>query len=150
MGNVETCVTTEAFVVSLISCYRERNPEQTIFQLCTADEIFEQGRKLGFLEEMDILNAKRFIERRNVARVGHEFACIVLNERDETDWKAVQSLRDLYDCRVCAKHIAQVCLKGIMEPKEEKRFQLLLGITEKEMRDIVERIVNVTKRIPMK
>ena len=55
------------------------------------------------------------IERRHAARILHNYIRIVLQIKDESDITKAYLLKDLFDCRVCANHIAQVYLKGIMK-----------------------------------
>ena len=39
----------------------------------------------------------------------------------DMDINKASCLRDLYDCRVCANHIAQVYLRGIMDASDIRR-----------------------------
>lgn len=130
-------VTVEQFVYVIAFRYRLD---------CDGEDIWTHGRKNGWLEEQDFLWKDRFIERRNAARIVHEFLRIECGEQDEDDWKDAKKLTDLYDCKVCAKHVAQVYIKKIMPAKEEKRFQLLTKITEEEMVEIINRMVDINKR----
>ncbi len=41
---------------------------------------------------------------------------------DEMDWGEAKRYRDIYDCRICANAIAQVCVRGIMEPARPDLF----------------------------
>ena len=54
-------------------------------------------------------------DRKTAAVLLHIFLLTELKEPDESDISGASILRDLYDCRVCVNHIAQVYLKGIME-----------------------------------
>lgn len=56
------------------------------------------------------------ITRKQAAIIIHEFMRKVLLEEDESDVSAARELKDLYDCRVCVKHIEQMYVKGIMTP----------------------------------
>ena len=56
------------------------------------------------------------ITRKQAAIIIHEFMRKVLLEEDEPDVSAARELKDLYDCRVCVKHIEQMYVKGIMTP----------------------------------
>lgn len=139
-------VTTKEFVFQLVEHYDRISTDGAKYSFHATEEIGDIGRQMGWLEEIDILYKDRWIERRNAARIVHEFLRIVMKEPDEMDWKPVHDLRDLYDCKACAKHVAQVCLKGIMEPKDSNRFQLLMGISRDEMNEIFSRMFDVTKR----
>lgn len=92
-------------------------------------DIFEYGRKRGWLEEQDILFLSIEIERRNAARIIHEFLRIERGFSEIRDWSNAKKLKDLYDCRVCAKHIANVVERGIMSGFENGRFMLLSKVT---------------------
>ena len=41
---------------------------------------------------------------------------------DETDWGDAKLFRDIYDCRICANAIAQVCARGILKPERKDLF----------------------------
>ena len=69
----------------------------------------------GVLETKDLSDPGEPIERRSVAEILHNYIRIVLDIKDEEDIKEAYILKDLFDCRVCANHIAQVYLKGIMD-----------------------------------
>lgn len=53
--------------------------------------------------------------RKNAARIIHDFLRTELKEADEIDIAPAYALQDLFDCRVCAGHIIQVYVKGIMD-----------------------------------
>ncbi len=69
----------------------------------------------GLIEESDILHADEPIDRGSAARLLHIFIRDLCNIQDERDITAAYELMDLFDCRICAGHIAQVYVKGIME-----------------------------------
>ena len=71
--------------------------------------------KKGVLETGDLTDKDGLIDRKSVARILHNYIRIVLKEKDEEDISKAYILKDLFDCRVCADHIAQIYLKGIME-----------------------------------
>lgn len=167
INNVSTCqeknVTVEQFVSLIWEGYLESQSEYASLDSCimngeeaiykqapinlNVENMLEYGWDKGWLEEQDILWKERFIERRNAARIIHEFLRIQCSEADEDNWKEAEKLTDLYHCKVCAKHVAQVYLKGIMPAKEVKRFQLLQKIDMSEAEEIVSRMFNREKRI---
>ena len=53
------------------------------------------------------------LDRKTAALIIHEFLYDVLKEPDEEDISPAFELEDIYECRVCAMHIAQVYSKGI-------------------------------------
>lgn len=81
------------------------------------DALLQYGWHNGWLEEQDLLEAKTPVERRAVARIVHQFLRLECGEKDEVDWTGIDELKDLYDCRTCVNHVAQVVSKGIMNGK---------------------------------
>ncbi len=79
--------------------------------------------------------------RKNAARMLHLYLLTVTGEPDE-DWGEYASLKDIYDCRICANAIAQVLVKGIM--KLHGTGKKIFGgdelLTEEEASQILERI----------
>ncbi len=92
----------------------EYDSEQAPVNVDDAD--LQACRLAGWLEEQDILNADKPLERRNLARILHEYLRRVRGVRDLPDITPDYELKDLFDCRICADHIAQVVLRGLMEP----------------------------------
>lgn len=85
------------------------------------DALLDDGKRRGWLEAQDILESGKPLLRRQAARILHEFIRKECRETDEEDWGAARELADLYDCRVCANHVAQVYVKGIMEARSERK-----------------------------
>jgi len=130
-------VTTEEFVKALGEVYISKKSDAEVHNLC------EFARQRGWLEEQDMLLWNRGIERRQAARIIHEFLRIEFLIPDLRDWSNAKKLKDLYDCRVCAKHVAQVVERGIMPPIEPDRFMLLRQVYEGDLQDILERLNKV-------
>ena len=82
--------------------------------------VYTRGRKEGWLEAEDELLKTQTITRKNVARICHMYLLKVMGISD-LDISGASKLKDLYDCRVCANHIAQVYLRGIMDAKNIMR-----------------------------
>lgn len=94
-----------------------------IENLCNAfgigkDGIFERGMERGWLEYEDELYCDLSINRKNIARILHMFLLKEMGISDIPDIHRAGVLRDLYDCRVCANHVAQVYLRGIMDARD--------------------------------
>ncbi len=53
--------------------------------------------------------------RKKIVGLIHDFLRTELQEPDEMDSAPAYVLQDLFDCRVCAGHIIQVYVKGIMD-----------------------------------
>ena len=82
--------------------------------------VFGRGRKEGWLDAEDEVFKDKTITRKNVARICHMYLLKVMNVAD-LDMSGAGKLKDLYDCRICANHIAQVYLRGIMDARNIKR-----------------------------
>ena len=85
-----------------------------------SEGVFVRGRKEGWLEAEDEVFKDQPVTRKNVARICHMYLQKVMKIHD-LDISKAQEIKDLYDCRVCANHVAQVYLRGIMDAKELKR-----------------------------
>ena len=55
------------------------------------------------------------LDRRGAAKITHLFIRDVFGIKDLDNINPAEKLRDLYDCRVCVNHIAQIYLRGIMD-----------------------------------
>ena len=93
-----------------------------ISELCkvTGEEysdVYIRGRRAGWLEEADQLYPDAAISRKNVARILHQYLLKVRNIPDIGDISEAYKLKDLFDCRICANHVAQVYLRGLMDAK---------------------------------
>lgn len=94
-----------------------------IKQLCKVfgddlESIYARGLNNGWLEYEDELFRNDPINRKVIARIIHMY---LLKERgiaDIQDISKAQVLHDLYDCRVCVNHVAQIYLRGIMNAKD--------------------------------
>ena len=100
-------MTTGAFIESLCRAFG-------IWQ----DDCISYGLQKGWLEYGDELYSDEPVLRKNEARIFHMFLLKELGIKDLQDIQKAGELRDLYDCRVCANHVAQVYLRGIMDAKD--------------------------------
>lgn len=69
-----------------------------------------------WVEEQDLINKEKQIDRKNAARILHMYLLNELSIKDVKDITPAYVIKDLFDCRVCANHIAQIYLRGLMEP----------------------------------
>ena len=100
-------MTREQFIKRLLEVFGE-----------DTGDVFSKGLENGWLEFEDKLYRDDEINRKNIARIIHLY---LLKEKGISDLKDISKaaeLRDLYDCRVCANHVAQVYLRNIMNAKE--------------------------------
>lgn len=101
----------------------------------------EYGRRRGWLEDRDVTGSGKHLERRTAARVVHSFLWIEMGEPDEAEWRGAEQLKDLYDCRTCVNHVAQVYSKGIMSAFDDPFcFRMLAEVGETEGNEIVKRM----------
>lgn len=103
------------------------------------------GHKRGWLEDSDEINPQNFLDRRTAARIIHQFMKIEMHIPDEKDISKAEILKDLYTCRVCANHIAQVVVKNIILPVLSPDgttyiFDSLAPVTKKEQQSIINRL----------
>ena len=84
------------------------------------------------------------IKRKHVAKILHEYLRTELNEPDEIDSTPAYILQDLFDCRVCAGHIIQVYVKGIMDeitlPDGKVIFDSEKEVSEEEMTEMLTKV----------
>ena len=83
-------------------------------------DLLRFGHFRGWLEDSDEAHPEAALNRQTAARITHEFMRIELNIPDLADISPAAKLKDLYTCRVCANHIAQLYCRGIMDAKKEE------------------------------
>lgn len=105
----------------------------------TADKAY----KAGVLELQDMKETP--LTKQAAARIVHR-ALLYLGEHDERNVEKAFSLKDIYDCHTCVMHVAQVYVKGIMEPSEELVFGMQKALTGEEAEVILSRIKNKSDR----
>ncbi len=72
----------------------------------------------GVIDEVALTNPGEEIDKKTVSLIIHNYMRQTLKISDLPDISKAYVLKDLFDCRVCANHIAQVYLRGIMEAEE--------------------------------
>jgi hypothetical protein len=94
---------------------------QFIRMLCGAsdaddsDALLRNAFDQGWIEAQDLTSPDEEMKRIDAARILHLYMLHVLHIPDLTDISGAEVLKDLYDCRVCVNHIAQVFLRGVMD-----------------------------------
>lgn len=83
-------------------------------------ELHRYGHFRGWLEDSDERNPEAPLNRQTAARIIHMYLLIECGLPDLSDITPATALKDLYTCRVCANHIAQVYCRGIMCEKKEE------------------------------
>lgn len=118
-------------------------------ELMTDDELFREAYTLNVIDNQDYLHPDDYITRKAAARIIHHTLLYLLDEMDVSDIRPANVLIDLYDCRTCVLHIAQVYCKGIMGSKTitDKNtgktyeiFDMNSGIEHDEMNQILSKI----------
>lgn len=77
-------------------------------------DLLHYGRIRFWLEDSDESQPETLLDKRAAARICHQFMKIELGIKDSENIDKAKELKDLYNCRVCANHIAQVYIKKIM------------------------------------
>ena len=100
---------------------------------------------------LDIYDDDEILTRKKCAVISHLYLQKILREKDEINIDPALKLRDIYDCRICANHIAQVYTKGIMDcfalSDDLLLFKLEDPVEQDEANDIVLRITDKTFRL---
>lgn len=141
----ENTVTTEQFVTMIIRSSKG-NIEPT--RDGWSSGYIDYALHNGIIEDYDMTNINNPIERRSVARIVHEALLTEFRERDEDKWSAAENLNDLYICRTCVIHIAQMYVKGIMLGRDNNVFDALGSITWTEAASVIVRMLDKEQRIP--
>lgn len=152
MKEMNSYVTVEQFVTTLIENYAiTYNANEHFLSGLESSDYMLYGYHADWLEDMDIAGKDATLLKKNAARITHEFLRLEMHEPDNEDISAAVKLRDLYDCRVCTKHIMQVVAKGIMEGYYITDTLYLFGfndaITHEDMLKIITRILHPEFRI---
>lgn len=86
------------------------------------------------------------IEKRDAARIVHEYLVNTLKEPDESSIQAACVLLDLYDCHSCVNHVAQVYLKGIIKPSSKREFGMRRVLSLKDILEVERKVFDKTLR----
>ncbi len=135
-------ITTEEFV----SILRKRYWEEV-----DVAEVLDKSFQEGWVDATDIYYAVKPLERRMATKIIHQFLRQILQEKDTDDWTQAKRLKDLYDCRTCVNHVAQVYCKGIMAGCKTEDGSVIFGmtahVTVEEAENILERILQPKLRL---
>lgn len=135
--NYELPINMNDFVLMLVAPIKNK---------ITNNDYLSYGYHMGWLEEQDITKSSCHIKRKTAARILHQFLRFELHEQDDIHISHASKLQDLYDCRICAGHIIQVYVKGLMDGYLNKDNRLIFGMNDsisiEEAKEIVTRIWN--------
>lgn len=112
----------------------------TVGQFCALlEKILCDVQKDRYRVDVDILQQpEEHIKRRTAAGIIHHML-LRTGEADEEHTEAALRLKDLYTCRTCVNHIAQVYAKGIMDEWDDGAFGLDGQITYREAEEMLQR-----------
>ena len=88
----------------------------------------------------------REVSAKLAALILHRSLQRLTDEKDD-DWGPARQFKDIYDCRVCANAVAQVSVKGILEPASHDEFGMARILCEKDLEKAVFRLFDSSKRV---
>jgi rhodanese-related sulfurtransferase len=141
----QDAITTEDFVTMVIRSIKG-NLESTGDKHLSG--YIDYALHKGIIQDYDMINISNPIERRSAARIVHETLLIEIEEEDEKEWLSAEKLSDLYSCRTCVMHIAQMYVKGIILSRDNNIFDVKGSLTPAEAAAIVLRMVHREQRRP--
>lgn len=86
------------------------------------EQFLEESIRRGLMEPFTAADREQPLTKRRAAGILYALLQIRYGEEDEKDYSAALVLKDLFECRVCARALAQVYVKGIMEESAERVF----------------------------
>lgn len=111
------------------------------------ENLLNYGHIRGWLEDEDERFKSELLNKKTAARIIHNFMQKELNVPDSPDIEKAKELLDLYTCRVCTNHIAQVYVKNIIPAEEYEQngqvgtiFNLLKVLSFEEAEKIIQNI----------
>lgn len=123
-------------------------------ELDSASDILHYGHLRGWLEDQDEVESESVLVRRSAARILHQFMKIELQIPDLNDISAADELKDLYTCRVCVNHVAQVYLRNLMEAEEVLQddgavliFNMMKAVSKDEFLVLFQKLKSLVQRI---
>lgn len=113
--------------------------EQFVGMLHDSADLVREGTGRGYGEVSQ--KSQELIMRKTAAGIIHR-ALLLSGEADEEGIDAAWQLQDLYTCKACVNHIAQVYSKGIMTAQEDGLFGVDEKISREEAEEIIQRVIN--------
>lgn len=113
------------FVSRLFELKLARTQTNSPRKFAAAEDILRYGHYRGWLEDQDERHPETLLNRQTTARIAHMFLLIEFGIPDLSDITPSTVLKDLYTCRVCANHIAQIYTRGIIKSwNEDENYDL--------------------------
>ena len=148
LDNSSKVISVGEFVFLLMNC-----KNSSVSKNLSLTELLRYGHFRFWLEDQDESHPENPLNRQTAARILHEFLRIECGLDDLQDITSATQLKDLYTCRVCTNHIAQVCARGLMHPqeiqtseKEELIFNHLEVMKKSEALEILQKVKVVIKQ----
>ena len=148
LDNSSKAISVGEFVFLLMNCKNSSASKNL-----SLTELLRYGHFRLWLEDQDESHPENPLNRQTAARILHEFLRIECGLDDLQDISSATKLKDLYTCRVCTNHIAQVCARGLMHPqeiqtseKEELIFNHLELVQKNEVQEILGKVKVVIKQ----
>ena len=148
MDNHSEEISVGEFVFLLMNCKNSSASKNL-----SLTELLRYGHFRLWLEDQDETHPEKPLNRQTAARILHDFLRIECGLNDLQDITSATQLKDLYTCRVCTNHIAQVCARGLMHPQEiqtsekkEQIFNHLEVMKKSEVQEILEKVKVVIKQ----
>ena len=115
--------------------------------LLKSDDAINDAHVSGLIDLYMSEHADDMILRKDAAKILHLYLKNIRQVKDEEDISPAAVLKDLYDCRVCADHIAQVFIKGIMKGHDYPGgliiFDPNVEITDAEAREAISKTITL-------
>ena len=145
LDNFSKVISVGEFVFLLMNC-KNSSANKNL----SLAELLRYGHFRLWLEDQDEAHPENHLNRQTAARILHEFLRIECGLDDLQNISSATKLKDLYTCRVCTNHIAQVCARGLMHPqeiqtseKEELIFNHLQLVQKNEVQEILKKVKEI-------
>ena len=132
-------MTTDSFVERILSEY-----EKTETRACNETE--RSVLRDRIVSDIPLTDLEGALTRKLAARILHCSLQRLTDEKDD-DWGQARNFKDIYDCRVCANAVAQVTVKGIMEPMSSDVFGMTEVLSDSDAETAILRLFDSSKRI---
>ncbi|MBQ8211500.1 MAG: hypothetical protein IJZ27_03090, partial [Treponema sp.] len=109
LDNSSKVISVGEFVFLLMNC-----KNSSVSKNLSLTELLRYGHFRLWLEDQDESHPENPLNRQTAARILHEFLRIECGLDDLQNISSATKIKDLYTCRVCTNHIAQVCARGLM------------------------------------
>ena len=145
LDNLSEEISVGEFVFLLMNC-KNSSASKTL----SLTELLRYGHFRLWIEDQDESHPENPLNRQTAARILHEFLRIECGLNDLQNISSATKLKDLYTCRVCTNHSAQLCARGLMHPqeiqtseKEELIFNHLELVPKNEVQEILKKVKEI-------